>query len=125
MANKKVIESLMITYTQRSLAGKKTRTFLRLFVDGGSATGKTYIINCIKQYAKNLGLSVMTCVYTGSGVDNLSLDSQHVCFQVADPHATSYYIEWTKHRTLVKLRKNIILETLWLNADHRRNLLLQ
>jgi DNA replication protein DnaC len=37
----------------------------------GLGTGKTHLVNCIKQDAVKFGLSVMPCAYTGNAVDNL------------------------------------------------------
>ena len=49
-----------------------------LFVNRGPGTGKTYFINCIKRNAEQLGLSVMTCAYAGSAVDNLPKDTRTI-----------------------------------------------
>lgn len=87
----------------------------RLFIDGGPGTGKTYLINCIKQNAENVGLSVMTCAYTGSAVDNLPKGARTIHnlfgFRVADPNAETDYQLGPKQKKLVDLRKNINLST--------------
>lgn len=87
----------------------------RLFIDGGPGTRKTYLINFIKKNAEKLGLSVITCAYTGSVVDNLPKGARTIYsmfgFRVEDPHAAKDYQMGPTQKKMVDLRKNINLAT--------------
>ena len=90
----------------------------RLFVDGGPGTGKTYLINYIKQHAEKFGLSVMTCAYTGNAVDNLPKGARTIHgtfgFKVADKYADMDYEMGAKQKKLIEIRKNVNVSTVCL-----------
>lgn len=61
----KAVSTLIDNFLNAEVASRKSLGCKpeppRLFIYGGPATGKTYIINCMKQNAEKLGLPDMTC----------------------------------------------------------------